>query len=177
MKKSRLSYDEWKCILSKNQTIELVDNNIINGYVSLIDIKEVSSPQIWNFNGEDIVVCQNGYKWLSILPRDEHFCITAMMNNENEILLWYIDMICRQGLDADGIPYFDDLYLDLVVYPNGKIVEDDMDELEEALQKKDITLERFQLAIDTCEHLKIGLLSDIELFKKFTYKCMNSISK
>ena len=38
-----------------------------------------------------------------------------------------------QGIDADGIPYFDDLYLDLVVYPGGTIIVDDMDELEEAL--------------------------------------------
>lgn len=177
MKKSKLSYDEWKCILSKKQIIKLVNNNIFSGYISLIDIKEVLTPQIWNFNGQDIVVCQNDYQWLSLLPCNEHYCITAMMNKESEILLWYIDMIYRQGMDADGIPYFDDLYLDLVVYPNGEVVEDDMDELEAALKNEDITMEQFQLAITTCQNLKTGLLSDIELFKEFTYMCMNSINK
>ena len=39
-------------------------------------------------------------------------------------------MIAKQGIDYDGVPYFDDLYLDLVVYPDGTIVVDDMDELE-----------------------------------------------
>ena len=38
-------------------------------------------------------------------------------------------MIAEQGSDADGVPYFLDLYLDLVVYPNGEIKVDDMDEL------------------------------------------------
>ena len=47
----------------------------------------------------------------------------------------YIDMIDEQGYDEEGVPYFYDLYLDLVVYPNGIVIEDDMDELQEALQK------------------------------------------
>lgn len=55
------------------------------------------------------------------------------MDEENEILLWYIDMIAGQGIDIDDIPYFDDLYLDLIVYPDGSIIEDDRDELEQLL--------------------------------------------
>lgn len=175
MKKSRLSYDEWKCILSKKQNIKLVNNETVQGYIGLIDIKEVSMPQIWKFNGQSIVVCHNGYRWLSILPHNEYYCITAMMNDKNQILLWYIDMIWTQGVDNDSIPYFNDLYLDLVIYPTGEIIEDDMDELKEALQKEDITLEQFNLAINTCENLKTGVLADIELFKEYTYKCLNFI--
>ena len=38
-----------------------------------------------------------------------------MMNQLNEIQVCYIDMIESQGIDEDGIPYFIDLYLDLVV--------------------------------------------------------------
>lgn len=136
-----------------------------------IDILEVSTPQIWKFQEKDIVVSQNGYKWLSILPTDEYYCITAMINEENKILLWYIDMIAGQGIDKDGIPYFDDLYLDLVVSPDGTIMEDDRDELEEALARKDITLEQFELADRTCSKLKEGILSDITMFIEFTFKC------
>lgn len=177
MKKSRLSYDEWKCILSKKQKIELFNNEIINGYVSLILIKEVSTPQIWKFNGQEIIVCQNGYQWLSILPCNEYYCITAMLNEQKDILLWYIDMICTQGVDQDGIPYFEDLYLDLVVYPNGEIVEDDMDELDDALNQRNITEVQFELAINTSRKLKMGVLSDIDSFKEFTYKCISLIKK
>ena len=57
---------------------------------------------------------------------DDFYCITAMMNSDNDIVVWYIDMIASQGLDTDGILYFDDLYLDLVVYPNGEIMVDDL---------------------------------------------------
>jgi hypothetical protein len=41
-----------------------------------------------------------------------------------------------------------------------------MDELEEALRCGDISKELFDLAIDTCNKLKTGLLRDIEEFKR-----------
>ena len=94
-----------------------------------------------------------------------------MMNANDDILVWYIDMIVEQGIDADGIPYFDDLYLDLVVYPDGTIKVDDMDELEDAVSKKDITEEQFELAIATSKKLQKGLLSDIKAFIDYTLRC------
>lgn len=176
MKRSRLSYDEWKCIKSKKMRGKKVNNEFFKGYIGLIEIEEVSEKQIWKFNEEDITVCDKGLKWLSILPQNDFYCITAMMNEKCEILLWYIDMIAEQGMDADGIPHFDDLYLDLVVYPNGTIKLDDMDELEEALLSKDITQEQFDLAINTSDKLKIGLLSNVEAFTEYTLSCYNMMT-
>ena len=171
MKRCRLSYDEWTCIKSKKLKGKQISTDFFEGYIGILSIEEVSKKQIWKFNGEDITVCDNGLKWISILPRDDFYCITAMMNAENDILLWYIDMIVAQGMDDDGIPYFDDLYLDLVVYPDGSIIVDDMDELEDALYKKDITQEQFEIAIDTSEKLKAGLLGDIREFVEYTMRC------
>ena len=175
MKRSRLSYDEWKCITSKDIFGKSVNSKLLNGYIGLIEIKKVSEAQIWKFNGEDIVVCDKGRKWLSILPQDDWYCITAMMNEDGNILLWYIDMIANQGIDDDGVPYFDDLYLDLVVYPDGTIVVDDMDELEDALSQQDITQEQYDLAIETSKRLQRGILSDISSFMEYTRKCYETI--
>lgn len=41
-------------------------------------------------------MCDKGLKWLAILPEKDYYCITAMMNDKEEILLWYIDMIAEQ---------------------------------------------------------------------------------
>lgn len=176
MKRSRLSYDEWKCIKSKKLKGKQVSTDFFKGYIGIVEIEEVSEKQIWKFNGEDIIVCDNGLKWLSILPQNDFYCITAMMNTNNDILLWYIDMIAEQGIDADGIPYFDDLYLDLVVYPDGTIKVDDMDELEEALSLKDITQEQFSLAISTSNKLKTGLLSNVDTFIEYTLRCKEIVN-
>lgn len=177
MKRSRLSYDEWSCITSRELYGKTVNTDLFHGYIGLMDIKEVSKIQIWKFNGEDIVVCDRGIKWLSILPQDDWYCITAMMDKHKNVLLWYIDMIADQGIDADGVPYFDDLYLDLVVYPDGTIIVDDMDELEEALIKKDITKEQFHLAIETSDRLQRGMLSDSASFIEYTRRCCEMLEK
>lgn len=171
MKRSRLSYDEWTCITSKDLRGKRINSELFTGYIGLIDIQEVTKPQVWKFKGEDIVVCDKGMKWLTILPQNEWYCITGMMNEKAEVLLWYIDMIAGQGIDEEGMPYFDDLYLDLVVYPDGTIFVDDMDELETALANGNITQGQFSLAIETSHRLRTGLLSDLCTFTENTYRC------
>lgn len=175
MKKTRLSYEEWTCIRSKKMSGITVNTNYFYGYIGLLYIEEVDEPQIWKFNGEEIIVCNKGLKWLTILPKNDYYCITAMMDENSEIVLWYIDMIASQGIE-DGVPYFDDLYLDLVVYPNGEIIEDDMDELKQALLHKDIDKNQYQLALETSYKLKRGLLSDVNRFKEFTNACYEMIN-
>ncbi len=167
MYKCRLNYDEWKCIVAKNRIGKTVDTSEFSGYVGILNISEVSEPQIWKYNGEDLVVCNNNYQWLTIMPKNDYYCITAMMNGKREIQVCYIDMIAEQGYDKDGVPYFYDLYLDLVVYPDGTIIEDDMDELQDALRKGDITKQQFDLALITSDKLQKELLSDSVAFRDY----------
>lgn len=82
----------------------------------------------------------------------------------------YIDILAEQGYDNDAVPYFYDLYLDLVVYPDGTIIEDDMDELQEALKTADITQQQFELALKISDKLQKGLLSDKSSFKTYIQK-------
>ena len=73
MKKYRLTYDEWKCITKKQQKIQFVSNDKFCGYTGILDIEEVTEPQVWNFNGKDRIVCDKGIKWISILPKDKYY--------------------------------------------------------------------------------------------------------
>lgn len=151
-----------------------VDTEGFKGHIGRLDILEVSEPQVWRFNGEKITVCDKGLKWLSILPGEDYYCITAMLDETEQVLLWYIDMIAEQGV-AEGIPWFDDLYLDLVVYPDGTIKVDDLDELEEALENREITEGQFHLAVETAKRLQEGLLSNVDRFQEFTGMCLELV--
>lgn len=177
MKRKRLSHDSWKCILSKELHIKQVNTEFFYGYIALMEVNDITCTQTWRFRGEDIVVCDKGMKWLSIMPQDDYYCITAMLDENGKVILWYIDMIAAQGVDADGVPYFDDLYLDLVIYADGTVVVDDMDELEDALASGDITNEQFELAIGTCERLKAGMAGDVEALVQFTCECYRQTTK
>lgn len=116
-----------------------VDTSIIKGYLGLLTITSVSDKQVWKYNNKDVVVCDNGYHWLTIMPSGQFYCITVMMDDPYQMKVCYIDMIDVQGYDDDKVPYFYDLYLDLIIYPNGDIIVDDMDERQEALKTGEIT--------------------------------------
>ena len=79
MKIKRLSYDEWVCINKKSQKCAFFKFNGFSGYISLIEILDVSEVQKWHFNKQEIVVCDKGIKWLSILPENDYYCITCIM--------------------------------------------------------------------------------------------------
>lgn len=73
------------------------------------------------------------------MPSGQFYCITVMMDDPYQMKDCYIDMIDVQGYDDDKVPYFYGLYLDLIIYPNGDIIVDDMDERQEALKTGEIT--------------------------------------
>lgn len=172
MKKKRLTYEDWTAITSQRYKQLNMDTDFFKGIVALKYIDEVSTPQIWEFNDKKTVVCDKGMKWLQLIPFNNNYSIAAMINKRNEIELWYIDMIAGYGIDNDGIAYFHDLYLDLVVYPDGTIKIDDMDELVEALEQKIIDHNLYKLALETSEKLQSGILNDIPQLKSLCMKCM-----
>jgi predicted RNA-binding protein associated with RNAse of E/G family len=172
VKKRKLTFDEWSCITEKRVMQKKINETYFTGIVGLICIDEVIKPQYWNFLNKDVLVCDKGMKWLSMIPENEFYVITAMLDSKNNIVLWYIDMIADSGIDEDGAAYYHDLYLDLVVYPDGNIYEDDMDELEEAFYKKEISKDLFDLAIDTNKKLRSSLLLDSEKMSDMTFECL-----
>ena len=167
MYKCRLVYDEWKSMLKKHRDGAFEDSDEFKGYVGLLTIDEVSEKQQWTYNGEKFTVCDSGYKWLTIMPKDDYYCITVMMDVDYKICVSYIDMIDDQGIDEDGVPFMIDCYLDLVVYPDGNVVVDDRDELDEALRKKEISQEQYDRTLATSDKLTNGLLADYATFEKF----------
>lgn len=74
-------------------------------------------------------------------------------NQDKERLLYYFDITLENGIDKDSnIPFYDDLYLDIVL-KNDNIEILDEDELLDALNNKLITKEQFDLAYRTMNSL------------------------
>lgn len=172
MKKSRLSYESWTCITKKEVKSLKIKTDEFSGHLCRVCIDNVTSPQIWNIEGREYDICDSGCTWLSMLPEDDYYCVRAIMDKNNDVVLWYIDMIAGQGADPDGIRTFDDLYLDLVVLPDGRYFELDMDELKEALETGCITDEQYRLALDTCRKLEKQLKTSPGRLYDFTFECL-----
>ena len=84
MYKCRLVYDEWKSMIKKSRIGTHERSSDFCGYVGLLTIDEVSDPQVWENAGVRFTVLDSGYKWLSIMPENDYYCITVMMDAEYE---------------------------------------------------------------------------------------------
>ena len=62
---------------------------------------------------------------------------------------YYIDVAKEYKIDDRGLPYFDDLYLDVVLLSSGKVYVLDEEELEDAYKSGDVTKEEYELAWHT----------------------------
>jgi predicted RNA-binding protein associated with RNAse of E/G family len=105
------------------------------------------------------------------LPDNEKWCVSAVYNTSNEIVEWYFDMTKENSIDEQGIPYYDDLYLDIAISPDFRIVILDEDELREALELKEITQSDYDMAHHTCSKIIKDIIPNkdflISFFKKY----------
>lgn len=119
-------------------------------YLIVKKFKKVIEPFI---TSEGNYLLDDGYYILEIIPKNENYTIRIFVNDKKEILEYYFDITYKNGLDEEtNIPYYEDLYLDITV-KNNKIEILDEDELQEALDNKEITKEQFDLANKTKDKL------------------------
>jgi uncharacterized protein len=152
----------WPRLLRRRFYLERVDDSRFCGYVSLICMDEVRAPLIRPFRGMPVCLVDNGYSWLQHFPAGEHFTLTTQFDQEGRIVQQYIDIIRTQGVDERGIPWIEDLYLDISILPTGETELLDRDELDQALEKGDITPADHAAALREAERL-LGMISKNEL--------------
>lgn len=176
VKKVRLTCDEWP-ILEKEYQQACLETEDFSGKVAAITIKKVLEPQFWQHRNQSIIVCDAGMQWLIIVPDDQHYAITMMLDSQQKPVVWYVDFIENSGIDTDGTYYFRDLFLDLFIYPDGSMLEDDADELDAALAQGVITKDQWQRTRIACENLQASINQDFIGFKNWCNQIRIAFSK
>ncbi len=165
-----------KNILKKDFKIKDIDNMGFIGKVGLIKIKDLQNEFVGTRpDGSKTLLIAKNYKLMTIFPKKENYCITVMYDKNWNILQWYFDInryVCKYD---DGIPYSEDLYLDVVVLPNGEFYSLDENELEEALSKKLISKDEFDMAYKTMDKITKMIKNEFEKFCDFTNFCLEVI--
>lgn len=146
MKRKLANRPNWRRVLKKSFYTAYVNNTDFYGHVSAIVLHEVKEPLIINMLEKDYRLADKDYIWLQLQPIGKNHCLTAMYNPNREIVQWYFDITKQNGIGLDGIPFFDDLYLDVVVLPSGQVLLLDEDELKAALDSNEITKEDYEMA-------------------------------
>ncbi|GAB6417326.1 DUF402 domain-containing protein [Bacillus luti] len=145
MKRKYGDGSSWKRLIEKDYIVKQVEE----GMLGILDIQKVREPSCKEYAGKEICIAGDKYTWIQYFINGKNFAITAMLDDQKTLVQYYIDVAKEYEIDERGLPYFDDLYLDVVLLPNGEIYVLDEDELEDAYKIGDITKEEYELAWHT----------------------------
>lgn len=136
-----------------------------NYYLSIKKINEIDQPFVVDISGQNVVYIDNGYYIVEFTPLDQFYNVRVFLDRNADVLGYYFDISRGNGVE-ENIPYYDDLYLDIIYCPsdNDFTVIDDEDELLQALNTGKITREEFDLAKDVCSRLFEEILANKNIF-------------
>ncbi|HEU5140062.1 MAG TPA: DUF402 domain-containing protein [Bacillales bacterium] len=146
MKQRRADRQDWQRIQKKSFRVEYMDTEEYTGHVTFLYLKKVREPLWIENNQQNLCVADNNYLWIQHFPEGTCHTQTAMFDAAGEVIQWYIDICKPYRIAGDGVPWFDDLYLYIVMNPDGDFQLLDADELEEALEQKEVSQDDYDLA-------------------------------
>lgn len=144
----------WQRIVSSSYEQLSVSDREFNGYLTLFVIDAVREPLCVPVCGQTVCIADSGFSWLQQIPLNTDHVVTTMFDANGQVVQWYIDIRSDMGLGEDHVPWFDDLYLDLVVSPNGKFELLDADELQDAFDNGVIDKVLYDRAWQEARHLQ-----------------------
>ncbi len=137
---------DWRRVTRRRFSVSQRDTPGFTGYLTLLCIDEVLEPLYLVEGVLRVCVADRGFSWLQHFPVGTSYTLTTMFDARGSVVQWYIDICRGHGVDERRIPWFDDLYLDIVVTPEGRVQVLDAEELDEALHIGAISQEAYEFA-------------------------------
>ena len=158
---------DWHRILERRYTAQPCCFQNMEGVISLIEIKKVESPLVVPYESRNVVIADTGYTWVQLALKEQFFWATAMFDNNGVFKEIYFDITAGNTFEDMENPKFQDMYLDIVLFCDGRIITLDRDELDEAWRNREITDEQYRHAIEEGEKLYEFLTKNKEEFVRF----------
>ena len=165
----------------KKQIREATDTNItikkledLNCYFTVKEINEIDENHEIIRNQTLGRKIDKNFKMLEYTPIDKDYNVRAFVNDKNEIFEYYLDV--TDGMELrDGVPYYNDLFLDIIYYNDKDIMKKvydgdkelriiDQQELQEALDENVITTEQYHKAYNVANQLMSEIQNGTNIF-------------
>ena len=141
-----------KKFVSNTYMREAVDYDIVtikedDLFVTIKKYKKMNGTFTLKFeDGINIDYINEGYYVVELTPLKENYNIRYYLDKNKKIIDYYIDITLYNGVE-NKMPYYIDLYLDIIHYPKiDKIAFIDEEELKEALDNKIVSKKDYELA-------------------------------
>ena len=171
--------DKWVDVRKKqtrevtDMTVTIVKDESLNSYITLKEVNDLTKPHKIPVNGRWITKLDKNYTMLEYTPLDKLYNVRVHINDKEQILEYYFDIILQneiRKIEGKDIPFYNDLYLDVIYYQkvatqtDNFILLDDRDELKDALNDGKIDQEEYDLAYEVANSLMEELLTNNNIF-------------
>ncbi|HLR20211.1 MAG TPA: DUF402 domain-containing protein [Staphylococcus sp.] len=176
MKVKYIDKRHWRRIIDREYTEVKVNNNKFKGIIGLVTMKKVREPLEVTVVGQNIIVADDNYQWLQILPEKKRYSITVMLDDKGNPLEYYFDINIK-NVTQKGNARTVDLCLDVLALPNGQYELVDEEDLQRALDQGQITQKQFHEAYIIAHQLMIKIDADFSTMKDKIMYCYYKIKQ
>ncbi|CAM3008938.1 hypothetical protein CD039_00885 [Staphylococcus argensis] len=176
MKVKYIDKRHWRRIIDRDYTEVRVNNNKFKGIIGLVEMHKVRDPLEVSVVNRNIIVADDGYQWLQILPDKKRYSITVMMDDKGNPLEYYFDINIK-NITQRGHARTLDLFLDVLVLPNGEYELVDEDDLLRALNDAEITNKQYHEAYVIAHQLMIKIDADFPAMQDKIMYCFHKIKQ
>lgn len=150
---------DWKRVEQRKYAQAHLNTKDFQGDITLLKTVKVKEPLITQYGDKKVCIIDNGYMWLQHFPVGKHHSVTTMFDANGEIVQWYIDICLENGVEG-GVPWMDDLFLDIVALPSGEFFLLDEDELVQAYKSGTLSKEKYDIAQNEVKEIMRHLDND-----------------
>lgn len=129
----------WARVTDRRFAIRRLETPAFQGFVTRLDILGVAEPLVVHELGLRLTIADLGYVWLQHFPDGADFALTTVLEPAGAVVHWYLDVAAGVGVSEEGVPYWDDLYLDVIKVPGVGAELIDEDDLARGLADGEIT--------------------------------------
>lgn len=131
---------DWTRITARQDAFARIDRPEFSGEAYLIRVDDLTAPLRKTYeDGSSVTIVDKGYHWLQLAPETGRWWLTVMFaapeNQPLSVVQYYFDITGGSTLLGAADSFFTDLFLDVVMMPDGRIILLDEDELEQALEE------------------------------------------
>jgi len=161
MKRKYADLSHWSIKPANKYTQLYIEESDFKGHICLMRFENVKSPITFRIGQDhEVMVIDDQYTWLEHIPDEGNHILTTVINSKGEVIQHYFDIIAESSLSDEGIPGFDDLYIDVIMLPNNEVYILDEDELLAASNDRVVSAEQYDLAIKEKEIIRMTLLEN-----------------
>ncbi len=132
------------------------EDTALDCFTIIKKVNSIDKPYISTHTGKDICLCNEGYYILEYMPKNRHYGVRVFIDDNLNVISYYIDIIDKIGIETAKGLYYDDLYLDITIdaTDNDKVRVWDEEELERAIvEDDDVDKEKYDMAYSTLRTL------------------------